>query len=84
MQRSFECKVDEVCKHERSEASVAAMDEVPKREGDKVPQVFASRAYVEQATEAPPQLSTTPEHDSVQGIQQRTVKLVFDVPDEAA
>ena len=83
-------KADEVGKHKRDEASGATIDEVSNREGDKVPQVCASRADVEQSTEAPQQqeqqLSTAAvhasEHDVVQSTQQRTAEQVIDEPDE--
>ena len=65
----------------------------PKKENGEVPQVYESRADVEQATEAPQQrqqqqLSTgallVSEQGGVQSTQPRTAEQVVDVPDVAA
>ena len=87
-----ESQNDNVSKRERDETSKAKIDEVAEKENGEVPQVCASTADVEQATEAPQQRQQqqlnaaavrTSEDDAAQCVQQRTAEQIIDVPDDA-
>ena len=89
-----ESQIDDVAKIERDKASKAKTDAVAKNKNGEVPQECASKAVVEQSTEAPQQQQRqsqqlhsdtdgAPDCDSAQRVQQRTVEQVVDVPDDA-
>ena len=85
-----ESQNDNVSKREREETSRTKIDEVAEKEYGEVPQVCASTADVEQATEAPgsnsssaPQQSAHQKTMLLSVFSKRTAEQVIDVPDDA-